>query len=489
MNATQTWICLTLFACSLALWKRMAHDRSRLRAALSFLGLWGVNQLIALLPSAWLPRSLVMSQVSLALVELAAVQIVSVLLFDLLLRKVRMPKFASEIIVVAGYIAIIFSLLYHLGVNVTGIFATSAVATAVVGLALQDMLGNIAGGIALELEGGIRAGDFIKCGEISGWVEHVRLRHTAVNTADGDIVILPNSQLTRSPVTIIPPNHRKFIPFFMPYGVNPQELIDAVEFALRHSPLPEISTDLPPQCIILEMTPNHIQYAAVVWLARPGRDEVAISSVLVRLYFALQRAGLPAEEITHLLEMKAVGGSKLGTPNPVEVLRRTPILRLLEDPHLFELASHLHHLAFAPGEHIIRQGDPGDSMYFIVSGQVNILFRSPNGVEQVVSRMEHGEFFGEASLLTGEARTASAIAESRVECYRLDKSGLQGMVSRLPDLAEDMSVVMAHRQVELETVRESLDRETARLRETEDQAQILSRIRRFFGITGAGARV
>jgi CRP-like cAMP-binding protein len=142
----------------------------------------------------------------------------------------------------------------------------------------------------------------------------------------------------------------------------------------------------------------------------------------------------------------------------------------------------LHQLAFAPGEHIIRQGDPGDSMYFIVSGQVDILFRSLDGVERMVSRMESGDFFGEASLLTGEARSASAIAESRVECYRLDKAGLQGMVGRLPDLAEDMSVVMAHRQVELETVRESLDRETARLREAEDQAQILSRIRRFFGI-------
>jgi CRP-like cAMP-binding protein len=385
-------------------------------------------------------------------------------------------------LIVGGYSAILFNLLYHVGVNVTGIFATSAVATAVVGLALQDMLGNIAGGIALQLEDVISAGDFIKCGEISGWVEHVRLRHTAVNTVNGDTVILPNSQLTRSPVTICSPDHRHFIPFSMPYEVNPQQLIDAVEFALRHSPLPDISSDPAPQCIILEMTPSHIQYAVIVWLSRPGRDVIPVSAVLVRLYFALQRAGIPATEITNLLEMKATGGSKPGTLNPVDVLRRTPILRLLDDPDLFELASHLHQLSFAPGEHIIRQGDPGDSMYFIVSGQVNILFRSLDGVERLVSGMAPGDFFGEMSLLTGEVRSASAVAESRVDCYRLDKAGLQGMVNRLPDLAEDMSVVMAHRQVELETVRESLDRETARLREAEDQAQILSRIRRFFGI-------
>jgi CRP-like cAMP-binding protein len=127
-------------------------------------------------------------------------------------------------------------------------------------------------------------------------------------------------------------------------------------------------------------------------------------------------------------------------------------------------------------------------MYFIVSGQVNIFFRSLDGVDRLVSTMEPGDFFGEASLLTGESRTAGAVAESRVDCYRLDKAGLQDMVGRLPDLAEDMSVVMAHRQIELTTVRESLDRETARLREAEDQAQILSRIRRFFGIAGNSVR-
>jgi CRP-like cAMP-binding protein/small-conductance mechanosensitive channel len=466
----------------------MAHDRSRLRATWSFLALWTLNRLSSFLPAAWSPRPAIVREVSLALLELAAVQIVSVIIFDLLLRKARIPRLASEMIVLAAYALIIFDLLYRVGVNVTGIFATSAVAAAVVGLALQDMLGNIASGIALELEGGIRAGDFIRCGDISGWVEHVRLRHTAVNTVDGDIVILPNSQLTRSPVTICPPNHRKFIPFAMPYADNPQQLIDAVEFALRHSPLPDVSTDPAPQCIILELTPNHIQYAAVVWLAQPGRDELAISSVLTRLYFALERAGMPAAEISHLLEMKAIGGSKSGALNPVDVLRRTPILRLLHDADLFELASHLHHLSFAPGEHIIRQGDPGDSMYFIVSGQVNIFFRSLDGVDRLVSTMEPGDFFGEASLLTGESRTAGAVAESRVDCYRLDKAGLQDMVGRLPDLAEDMSVVMAHRQIELTTVRESLDRETARLREAEDQAQILSRIRRFFGIAGNSVR-
>ena len=487
MHATPNWIAPILFACSLALWKP-AHERTRVRAAWGFLTLWAAVSISTFLPAAWLPATNVIDDVSLSLLELAAVQVAVVIIFDLILRKVHLPKFASEILIVAGYVAIIFNLLYRLGVNVTGIFATSAVATAVVGLALQDMLSNIAGGIALELEGGIRTGDFIECGEISGWVQHIRLRHTSIRSKDGDTVILPNHHLTRSPVNIIAPGHRYFVPFAMPYSINPQELIEAVEFALRASPIAGIASDPAPCCVIQELTPGHIQYAAVVRLAVPGVDTAPVSAVLVRLCFALQRAGIPASEITHVVEMKAEAASTAAGLNPVDVLRRTPILRLLDDPDLHELAAYLHHLSFGPGEHIIRQGDSGASMYFIVSGQVHILFRSHDGKDRQVSSMEPGDFFGEASLLTGEIRSASAVAHSRVDCYRLDKDGLQRVMDRKPELAEDMSVVMAHRQMELAMMREKLDQETARLREAEDQAQLLTRIRRFFGVSANSAR-
>ncbi|MES1262505.1 MAG: mechanosensitive ion channel family protein [Acidobacteriota bacterium] len=481
VNQPLPWIALGLFAVSAALW-RASRERARLRTAWGFLLLWAAIQISTVLPPGWLPGPAIVREVSIALIELAAFQIAIVLAFDFVLRRVHLPKFVSEIAIVAGYIGILFNLLYKEGVNVTGIFATSAVATAVVGLALQDMLGNIAGGIALELEGGVLVGDFIKCGDASGWVQHVRLRHTAIRTKDGDIVILPNSHLTRSPVHICAKLHRHFVPLQMPYTSNPQEVIDAVEFALRQSPPAGVAADPAPRCQIQEMTPGHIKYAAVVWLTRPGHESEAISAVNVRLYFALRRAGLPVSEITNLLEMKAGEAGSGEKLNPVDVLRRTPILRLLSDQDLFEIGSHLQQLSFATGEHIIRQGEDGPSMYFIVAGQVAIQYRAPDGAERRISVMEPGDFFGEASLLTGEIRTASAVAQSRVDCCRLTKEGLQGILARRPELAEDMSVVMAHRQMELALVRERLDMETARQREAENQTQLLARIRRFFAI-------
>jgi small-conductance mechanosensitive channel len=398
---------------------------SRLRTALVFAVLAGTVWLLALLPASVAPNANIVRAIASALAELAAAQLAVILLFDLLLRKVRIPKVITEILIAASYVAVIFHLLYRLGVNVTGIFATSAVAAAVVGLALQDMLSNLASGISLEIEGGIEVGDFIRVGDATGWVEHVRLRHTALTTPDGDTVIVPNSQITRAVVSIVAKKHRHFVPFTMSYDVNPQAVIDAVQFALRASPLPAIATDPPPLCVVRELLPGHIVYAAVVWHTRPGHFTTEHSAVLTRISFALRRAGIPATGISQVVDLKTPAEAEARTLGPVDVLRRTPILRLLSEPDIQEVGSHLKHLSFAPGEHIITQGEEGSSMFFIVSGSVSISFRGTDRVESRISLMEAGDFFGEASLLTGERRSANAIAVTAVDCYRLDKSGLE----------------------------------------------------------------
>lgn len=483
------WIALALFACIAALWKPFPRSRKRFRAALGFLGFWAIVWGGTAVSSFWHLNVQAGQELSFALIALATVQVIAGMVFDFAVEKAGAPRFAAEIVVVACYIGIVFNLFYRLGFNVTGIFATSAVVAAVIGLSLQDLLGNIASGVALEFESDIAVGDFIKCGDYSGWVKHVRLRHTAIETPDGDAVMLPNSFLTRSPVMVLSRSRRQFVPFTMPYARNPQGLIDAVTLALRSSPIPDVAADPAPSCIVVEMAPGHIRYAAVVWMLKPGREALTVSAVLNRIYFALQRAGIPVAEITTLLELKAATDGSGATANPVDILRRTPIFRLLDDPDLFELGARLHHLSFAPGELIIRQGDEGDSMYFVTSGQVEISYAGIDRSEIQVAVISPGEFFGEASLLTGEIRNANAIAMSRVDCYRLDKAGLEGIVRRRTELAEDMSVVIAHRQMELAVTRERLDLETARLREAESQTQLLARIRKFFGVKSNSAKV
>ncbi len=487
MPAYSIWIAAGLFVAAAVLWKLLERERARVRTALGFLILWGAVGVYATAGAHWKLPTLIADEVARTLLILAAAQLGFLIVFDFALAKVRLPKFASEIAIVAAYAAAVIELLTRLGINATSLFATSAVATAVVGLALQDMLSNLAGGMTLQLEDSVNVGDYIRCGEYAGWVQHVRLRHTSIKTSDGDSVVIPNSFLTKSAFLIVSPAHRHFIPFAMPYCYDPHEVIMAVELALRSSPIDGVATEPQPRCLIQEMTPGHIMYRAVVWFSKPGHDTVPLSGVLHRIYYALDRAGIKASEISLLIEQKAAA-PPLEEATPEDILRRIPIFRLLEEADLTMLSSSLRRHTFAPGELILRQGDPGDSMYFVLAGRVGIMYRSPDGAEKDLATFGSGDFFGEASLLTGEARGATATALSRVICYCLDKAGLQKTMESHPDLAEDMSVIMAHRQVELSAARDTLDRETALRRQAESQTQMLARIRRFFGIAGTSAR-
>ena len=103
-----------------------------------------------------------------AFTELAVLQVVVATLDALILRRLHAPKFVGEFLILGGYVTVLIVLLTHVGLNITGLIATSAVATAVVGLSLQDTLVNFVGGVVLELEQAIRIGDWIRTGELSG---------------------------------------------------------------------------------------------------------------------------------------------------------------------------------------------------------------------------------------------------------------------------------------------------------------------------------
>jgi CRP-like cAMP-binding protein/small-conductance mechanosensitive channel len=472
MPGSLPWIAIALFVCSIALWQRLPASRSRFRATFGLLGFWLLLWIGAEAGTYWHLNVHMVQETARAFIALAVIQLVFGVALDLAVMRMRIPHFITETVVILAYVGVFVDLFYRLGVNLSGIFATSAVVAAVIGLSLQDT----------QFEDEIKPGDFIQCPDGAGWVQYVRLRHTAIKTPDGDRVLLPNSTLTRAPVTIVSQSRRTFIPFTMAYSQNPQEMIDAVALALNSSPIPNIAADPKASCVILEMAPGHIRYAAVVWMQKPGFEAIAISDVLNRIYYSLRRAGIPATEITTLLEMKASAAAQSQITNPVDVLRQTPIFRQLNEPELFELGARLRLLSFAPGERIIRQGDSGDSMYLVTAGQVAIICIADNAAERPIGMIGPGDFFGEAALLTGAARNADAIAASHVDCYELDKSGLEGIIERRPELLEDMSVVVAYRQEEMARMLDAYDSEISRLRTEYSPSQLLTRVRRFFGV-------
>jgi len=134
---------------------------------------------------------------------------------------------------------------------------------------------------------------------------------------------------------------------------------------------------------------------------------------------------------------------------------------------------------YAPGELILKRGDPGDSMFVIYRGNVEVRLPSRDGNTQQVAALKPGDFFGEMALLTGEPRNADVLAASEVETLEIRKGVLQQLLDNNAALAEALSRTIAERQVRLDEYARAMPEEERRVK----AQTILRRIQRFFGLS------
>jgi hypothetical protein len=142
---------------------------------------------------------------ALMLAAVCAIRLAQELLFTLLLPRagLRGSRILSDVVTAGASIVAVFALASRAGFNVSGLIATSAVLTAVIGLALRDTLGNVIGGLSLQTDRSIRPGDWIRVGEVEGRVVDIRWRYTAVETRNGETLIVPNGVLTNEKVMVL----------------------------------------------------------------------------------------------------------------------------------------------------------------------------------------------------------------------------------------------------------------------------------------------
>jgi CRP/FNR family transcriptional regulator, cyclic AMP receptor protein len=120
-------------------------------------------------------------------------------------------------------------------------------------------------------------------------------------------------------------------------------------------------------------------------------------------------------------------------------LRYVPLFSNMATSELSHVASVAREVTFPAGYRIIDQGDHGDHMFLIVDGEVLI-----QRGDTPLKTLRPKDFFGEMSIIDGEARSASAIAQTDCLCLRIDKDDFQGLLSTHNSAA--VSVVRALNQ-------------------------------------------
>ena len=432
---------------------------------------------------------------ALILLALSAIGTGGAIVFDFLgpLIRVRAPRILRDLVAGAGGIVAISVIASHLGMPLAGLIAIPTVAGAVIGLSAQDMLSNILGGLALQLDNSISVGDWIKVGDLNGKVVDIRWRYTAIETRNWETIIVPNSVLMRGQVLILgrrtdkPVQWRRWVWFNVDFRYPPTQVTSIVEQAVRAAPIERVAADPLPNCILMDFTDSYGKYAVRYWLTDLAVDDPTDSVIRQRIYFALKRAGIalsiPAQAIFATVDDPArrAGKTQQEHDQRLRALSKVDFFHHFSDEDKAHLADGLIVAPFAKNETITKQGAEAHWLYIMTSGEASVHV-AVDGGDREVARLKAGSFFGEMSLMTGAPRSATVLAVTDVECYKLDKQAFQDIIRRRPEIADEIADILSKRRVELEAVKEGLSEEQKRKRLESAKTALVDSIRVFFGL-------
>ncbi|HQR44771.1 MAG TPA: mechanosensitive ion channel family protein [Thermoanaerobaculia bacterium] len=497
-EARDLWLALLfglVWAAALAIAPR--ERRHALRLGILYLASLALHAASGLLGGAGLPGAPAVHLVAALLSGIAAIGLLGVLLFGAALPTLRIQpsKILRDLATALSCLAYFLWLLSTRHVDVAGIVATSAVITAVIGLSLQDFLTNVMGGLALEVDGSIRVGDWVTFGEARGAVKEISWRHTAIETNNGDTLVVPNNVLMRTPVLRLgrkvgggPVAQRRWIRFSVEDRIPPTAVVAAAEEALRRERIPNVAAEPAADVVFMGTRDGSCEYASRYWLTDLRADDSTDSTVRTRIWFALKRGGMPLAIPVSNVHLWSEEG--LRTRQTVEAERaarreavgRVPAFATLTPEEKERLAEGLLFTPFAAGEAIVLQGAVANHLYILTKGSAEVRVAVEGAAPRPLATLSAPDVFGEMGMLTGEPRRATVVAREETECWRLTKEAFHGILAARPALAEEISRLLAERDVELAAAREGLSEEAKRARLRDEQRSLVSKIRGFFGI-------
>lgn len=402
------------------------------------------------------------------------VRLVDLLAFDFVAsrrRNVHAPMLLREIVSIGLYLILFSTVISKIfAVSVVGFLTGGAVLAAVLGLALQETLGNLFAGMALHLEDSFQPGDVIRTGEFFGTVEAVRWRGTRIRTFNNNIVIVPNSMLARERVEIFPRTNlnARVLQIGIDYHVPPATVLNVLVQAASN--VEGVAHEIPAFARVGNFGDSAVIYEVKYHMYDYTMRDRIDADIRKAVWYALRRNGISIPFPIRSLQ-RYTPAVPHHEPDTREIVHRLGLVDMLSplsrDAHeALAAAARVH--TYSRGETILRHGHEGDSMFIVHEGIVSVRVD-----DNEVARLQPGEFFGEMALLTGERRAADIVALADVVAVEITKQALEPILHDHPELATAISRRVTER-------RDTLD---ARAGMQDDaQQSVLSRIRAWFGL-------
>ena len=354
------------------------------------------------------------------------------------------------------------------------ILATTAVGAVVLGFALQDTLGNLFAGLAIQIEKPFRVGHWVAIAGTEGAVTEVTWRATKIRTKAGNFLIVPNSVVAKETVTNFSEptqDTRLEVEVGASYETPPNHVKAVIRDALFDEPL--IVHDREPEVLIVDFAASAITYRVRVWTRDFGADMIVRDRLRTLIYYAFrrQRIDIPYPIQVQMADVPGTPDDSIAvTPGTLDVVS---IFAPLSVDQRGRLLNGTRVLMYAAGEIIVREGAHGNSMFLVMRGEAVVTLSNTSGQ---VARLHDGDFFGEMSLLTGEPRTATVTAATDCRLLEIGVEAFRRVALADPAIVEQVTAAVGTRRAEMDQHRAA--RTTAAV-STELPHTFLARVRDF----------
>jgi small-conductance mechanosensitive channel/CRP-like cAMP-binding protein len=370
-------------------------------------------------------------------------------------RQTKIPKFMSDVAALLIFVVmliLVLSFIYE--VKVPGLLAGSGIAAVILGLAMQDTLGNIISGFSLHFGKPYQPGDWLIVDNRHVEVMEINWRSTRLRTNDQVYLDVPNSQITKQTIVNLTYPTRLHamrlqvgIDYRTPPNVVKEALLRATASAQGVLPEPR------PKVFLHQFGDSAITYEVKFWMEDHARYNEIVDAIRTNVWYELQR-----QQITIPFPIRTVQIQKAAEEEPTRdqsalrlVLSQQTVFQCLDERQLDRLIAQARRCQFGRGEKLIEQGQAGDSMFVLARGEANVIVQR-NGEPTVVAVLKAGDCFGEMSLLTGERRSATVVAQTDCEVAEIEKASLQEILQAQPQLLNRLSELLAQRQMATEGI-------------------------------------
>jgi small-conductance mechanosensitive channel len=329
---------------------------------------------------------------------------------------------------------------YIWGVRIGGVFTALGVTSVVIGLMLQNSVGQIVSGLFMLFEQPFRIDDWLDTGTARGRVVEVNWRAVHIDTGSG-IRIMPNAALATTSFTNLsrPPGPHKVAITTAFSTADPPDRVCAMLSGVARA-LPQIRPGSAPRSVPVGAG----EYRTTIGLDSPADAGAATAAFLRWAWYAARRQNLHLDD----------ADDDFSTVERVEHALHTvvaPALRLSADEQR-SLRSSARIVRYGADEIVEYVGQVPTAMTFLVAGRVQLTATADDGTLVPISTLAEGAFLG-LTALTRQPNLASAYALDEVTALEIDREHIEHLVMRAPTLLQNFGHILEERRSKVRSAR------------------------------------